>query len=69
MKTAIVTGGAQGIGRVSTQYLLTHGYRVAVWGADPDALADLPKIIDTVVSTPLMIVCDVLAEEAVRRAV
>ena len=41
MKTAIVTGGAQGIGKGVTQALLAQGWRVVVLDRDRGALADL----------------------------
>ena len=41
MKTAIVTGGAQGIGKGITQALLTQGWRVAVLDRDAEAVRGL----------------------------
>lgn len=38
-QTAVVTGGAQGIGAAVTARLLLGGARVAIWDHDPDALA------------------------------
>ncbi|MFB9950563.1 SDR family oxidoreductase [Rhizobium puerariae] len=37
-RTAIVTGGAQGIGRAISRALLDKGWTVAVWDRDPSAL-------------------------------
>lgn len=68
MKTAIVTGGAQGIGRATTQHLLAHGYRVAVWEADTDALAELRATFPSA-DNLLTIPCDVSSEEQVRWAI
>jgi len=68
MKTAIITGGGQGIGRVTTQYLLTHGYRVAVWEADTDALIELREAFKASVSQILFVSCDVSSEVNVRKA-
>lgn len=68
MKTVIVTGGAQGIGRATTQYLLDHGYQVAAWDADAEALLDLRTTLKTPASQLLTIPCDVSVEEQVRRA-
>ncbi len=68
MKTAIVTGGAQGIGRVTTQYLLTHGYRVAVWEADTEALVELQEAFKPSANNLLTLPCDVSAEGQVRKA-
>ncbi len=69
MKTAIITGGGQGIGRVTTQYLLTHGYRVAIWEADTDALIELREAFKVSASQILFVSCDVSSETNVRKAV
>lgn len=37
-KTAVVTGGAQGIGRIIAETLLESGWNVAVWDKDEEAL-------------------------------
>ncbi|GAB3956032.1 glucose 1-dehydrogenase [Spirosoma harenae] len=68
MKTAIITGGGQGIGRVVTQYLLTHGYRVAIWEADTDAIAELREAFKASSAQILFISCDVSSEVNVRKA-
>ena len=68
MKTAIITGGGQGIGRVTTQYLLTHGYRVAIWENDTDALAELREAFKASSAQILFISCDVSSEVNVRKA-
>lgn len=68
MKTAIITGGGQGIGRVTTQYLLTHGYRVAIWEADTDALAELREAFKASSSQILFVSCDVSSEVNVKKA-
>lgn len=68
MRTAIVTGGGQGIGRVTTQYLLTHGYRVAIWEADTDALAELREAFKASSAQILFVSCDVSSEVNVRKA-
>lgn len=68
MKTAIVTGGAQGIGRVTTQYLLTHGYRVAVWEADTESLVELQEAFKPSANNLLTVPCDVSADGQVRKA-
>lgn len=67
MQTVIVTGGAQGIGRVTTQYLLTHGYRVAVWENDPQALEEFAETLSS--SNALAIPCDISSETAIKKAV
>lgn len=68
MKTAIITGGGQGIGRVTTQYLLTHGYRVAIWETDTDALAELREAFKASSAQILFVSCDVSNESNVRKA-
>lgn len=37
-RTAVITGGAQGIGRVVTDTLLKDGWNVAVWDSDDEAI-------------------------------
>ncbi len=68
MKTAIITGGGQGIGRVTAQYLLTHGYRVAIWEADTDALAELREAFKASANQILFVSCDVSSEINVKKA-
>ena len=41
MKTAIVTGGAQGIGKAAAMRLKADGWRVVVFDLDDEALAEL----------------------------
>ena len=66
MKTAIVTGGAQGIGRGIVDHLLGDGWRVAAFDLDEEALADLAK---TYRGAPLLTQkCDVGKEESVATA-
>ena len=68
MKTAIITGGGQGIGRVTTQYLLTHGYRVAIWESDNEALTELREGFKASSAQILFVSCDVSSEANVRKA-
>ena len=69
MKTAIITGGGQGIGRVATQYLLTHGFRVAVWEADTEAINELRDAFKASSAQLLFVSCDVSHDANVRKAV
>lgn len=41
MKTALITGGAQGIGKGIVTRLRSNGWRVAVFDLDPEALSEL----------------------------
>lgn len=41
MKTALITGGAQGIGRGIVQRLRADGWRVALFDLDPEAVAEM----------------------------
>lgn len=66
MKTAIVTGGAQGIGKGVTQALLAQGWRVAVLDRDAEAVADLRAEIPA--AALLAITADVASESAVAKA-
>ncbi|WP_266366241.1 glucose 1-dehydrogenase [Tellurirhabdus rosea] len=68
MQTVIITGGAQGIGRVTTQYLLTHGYKVAVWDTDPEALDEMRDLLKAANSRAAVINCDVASDVAVKNA-
>lgn len=48
-RAALVTAGAQGIGRAIVEALSREGWRVAAVDADRDALAELPEPVLTVV--------------------
>lgn len=41
MKSALITGGAQGIGRAVAQRLRHDGWRVAIFDLDPEALVEM----------------------------
>ncbi len=43
IRTAIVTGGAQGIGRIISDALISEGWNVAVWDIDEEALLQESK--------------------------
>ncbi|SEJ20128.1 NAD(P)-dependent dehydrogenase, short-chain alcohol dehydrogenase family [Sphingobium sp. AP50] len=66
MKTAIITGGAQGIGKGIVQALLAQSWRVAVIDRDAEAVRDLT----TEMPSPHLIVvrADVASEKDVEKA-
>ena len=66
-RTAIITGGAQGIGRVLTDMLIDSGYQVAVWDSDPEALSE-ERERWTDRSEWLGIECDIADEKQVEQA-
>jgi NAD(P)-dependent dehydrogenase (short-subunit alcohol dehydrogenase family) len=43
-KTAIITGAAQGIGRVLVEKLATQGYCISAWDNDPEAIAEISSV-------------------------
>ncbi|WP_420153346.1 SDR family NAD(P)-dependent oxidoreductase [Siphonobacter sp.] len=45
-KVAIITGGAQGIGRALAQDLLQNGYAVAIWDFDEEALTETEQALE-----------------------
>jgi NAD(P)-dependent dehydrogenase (short-subunit alcohol dehydrogenase family) len=66
-KNIIVTGGAQGIGKIITEYLVAQGYFVSVFEKDKEALKELE---DKMVSENLLYIpCDVSKEKEVKKAV
>ncbi|WP_234734111.1 SDR family oxidoreductase [Tellurirhabdus bombi] len=68
MQTVIITGGAQGIGRVTTNYLLTHGYQVSVWDSDSAALDEMRTFLTTNTDQVALIECDIADENSVQNA-
>ena len=63
---AIITGGAQGIGRATVELLLDEGWRVAALDRDPEAVAELDA--DYPEATLLAVVVDVSDELQVKEA-
>lgn len=45
-RTAIVTGGASGLGRDVAQRIVEEGGRVSIWDLDADLIAEAAKVID-----------------------
>lgn len=66
-RTAVVTGGAQGIGRAVVERLLAEGARVIVWDRDAAALASAAREFDGKGQVGTAAV-DIVDEEAVERA-
>jgi NAD(P)-dependent dehydrogenase (short-subunit alcohol dehydrogenase family) len=66
MKIALVTGGAQGIGKGITQALLTQGWKVAVLDQDAEAVRDLSDEMPT--NKLMAIRADVTSERDVEMA-
>ncbi len=66
MKTVIITGGAQGIGRITAEVLATAAWQIAVLDYDAEALAEISASWDDKIFTLL---CDVANEIEVKRAV
>lgn len=67
VKNIIVTGGAQGIGKIITEFLVAEGYFVSVLEKDEEALKELK---DEMVSENLRCFpCDVSNEKQVKKAI
>jgi NAD(P)-dependent dehydrogenase (short-subunit alcohol dehydrogenase family) len=67
-KTAIITGGAQGIGRIITDSLLKDGWKVAVFDIDGEALAEEAQRLEKQ-DLWTGFLCDITREEEVLSAV
>ncbi len=68
-KTAIVTGGARGIGAATALRLAADGMKVAVLDLDEAACAPVVEQITAAGGVALAVGCDVSDEAAVKRAV
>ncbi|MBH0114665.1 SDR family oxidoreductase [Novosphingobium sp. YJ-S2-02] len=66
MRIAIVTGGAQGIGKGVVHHLLGQGWRVAAFDRDIEALDELAAELDS--EALLACSCDVSEEDSVAAA-
>lgn len=65
-KVALVTGGAQGIGRCTVQWLLERGWRVAIADVDPEAGQECLEIYRDYKDSLTFIECDTSQEAAVK---
>jgi len=66
-KNIIVTGGAQGIGKIITEYLVAEGYFVSVFEKDAEALEELKD--EMIMENLSFHKCDVSDEKEVKKAV
>ena len=66
-KNIIVTGGAQGIGRVISKHLLEKGYAVSIFDIDKEALTELNSEINS--ENVAYFHTDVSDEESVRNSI
>lgn len=66
MKTAIITGGAQGIGRQVSETLLKNGYQVTIAEKDADAGKEAVEYLQHFGSV-LFIPCDISLEKDVKK--
>lgn len=67
-RTALVTGGAAGIGRAVVQRLVEEGAQVSVWDVQPDKLADCQAVWGERVLTQPVDVTDPVAISAAHAA-
>jgi NAD(P)-dependent dehydrogenase (short-subunit alcohol dehydrogenase family) len=65
-KNIIVTGGAQGIGKIVTQHLLKNGYNVSVFEIDTEAIEEFRE--EETLEKPVFFPCDISKENEVKKA-
>lgn len=68
-QTIIVTGGAQGIGKCTSQYLLNQGYNVVIADVDVEAIKECLDELNQFQEHLLVIETDTSQEESVRKCV
>jgi NAD(P)-dependent dehydrogenase (short-subunit alcohol dehydrogenase family) len=68
LKTAVITGGAQGIGRVIAESMIAEGFMVSVWDNDHEALLE-EKEKNNASTKWLGCHCNVASEMEVKHAV
>ncbi|WP_375444102.1 SDR family oxidoreductase [uncultured Fibrella sp.] len=69
MKTVIITGAGQGIGRATAEFLLNHQYAVSLWDEDSEALAEAEAALSSAHPNAQFVLCDVANEQSVQRAI
>lgn len=67
-RSAVITGGASGIGAAIARRLATSGARVAIWDIDPKAAKDLADTLPAVGGAHLAVSVDVTNEASVADA-
>ena len=65
-KVAIITGAGSGIGRATALAFLNDGYRVALAGRRPDALAETAKLATAAKERALAVPTDVTSQSSVK---
>ncbi|RUT01829.1 oxidoreductase [Dulcicalothrix desertica PCC 7102] len=68
-QTIIVTGGAQGIGKCASQYLLNQGYNVVIADVDVEAIKECSHEFNQFQEHLLVIKTDTSQEESVKECV
>ncbi|KQS53810.1 3-oxoacyl-ACP reductase [Brevundimonas sp. Leaf363] len=67
-RTAIVTGGASGLGRAAAARIVAEGGRVAIWDLNPDALAQAAEAVGAHHAVALDVSDQSAVEEAARES-
>jgi NAD(P)-dependent dehydrogenase (short-subunit alcohol dehydrogenase family) len=67
MKTSVITGAGSGVGRATAIALLRDGWRAALVGRRPDALAETAKLAGPLAERALICPCDIGERTAVEQ--
>src|ERR1700674_2934368 len=67
-RTAVITGGAAGIGLAHAQRLMTEGGTVSLWDKDPSALKSAQGMVGKATETRVVDVADVASVDAAAKA-